>query len=236
MGAQVCNSDGHSYGMCQCSVMQADSGSGDIDAAMDSTVADSSTTADSSTPADTGTIVDSSTIDSPAEGGACAGHITYAGKWTTQQGSLWTYNAMVGLAAGDAACQAVVGADHACTYDDIVAAAAHGELSAVTGTAWLQRGHAVTVTATSPTIVVLGLPASVGTTYQWSLGSNCANFDYATDHLNDGEFVDFSTGGNTPTFHFDDNPNIIQTTPKDIPCGHNTMPRDVLCCFAECGG
>src|SRR5450631_2697185 len=48
MGAQVCNTDGHTYGMCQCSVMQTDSGSGGgNDAAMDSTVPDSSTGADS---------------------------------------------------------------------------------------------------------------------------------------------------------------------------------------------
>jgi hypothetical protein len=150
-------------------------------------------------------------------------------------GSNWSYQGDVGLAAGDLACQSI-GADHVCDYDDIVFAASRGELSSLTtsDTAWLQRTHPVTIGSSSPKISVLGQPATIGTTYKIDLhGSNCVSWAYSTDHLNDGEYVDFSTGANTPTFHLDDNPCQIQALPKDIPCGHNVTQRSVLCCFPK---
>jgi hypothetical protein len=243
MGAQTCNADGHSYGMCQCSSAGDDAAS--ADAGSDgSSLADATVDAphDSSTPLESGVdasgATDSAADASPVDAGhdACAGHVTFAGKTASQYGSNWTYGGMNGLAAGNAACQAV-GADHVCSYDELVVSASGGELSMLTAsdTAWLQRNGPVTVTATSPKIVVLGQPATVGTTYAVGLGSDCNEWNYSTDHLNDGEFVDFSTGTATPTFHFDDNPNAIQATPKDIPCGHNAMLRDVLCCYPACG-
>jgi hypothetical protein len=200
---------------------------------------------DSGHPVDTGIdaghVVDSGGTDAHVAhdtgvDAGCTSQPTFASVGMTQMGSNWAYKANVGLAAGNEMCQDQ-GADHVCDYDDLVLAASKGELSGLstTDTAWLIRTHPVTVSATSPAISVLGQPATVGATYLIGKGSNCADFNYSTDHLNDGEYVNFSTGGNTPTFHFDDNPCVIQTLPKDIPCGHNTMPRDLLCCFAKCG-
>jgi hypothetical protein len=248
-GAQVCNADGHSFSMCQCANVSGDSGTtGHRDAGHDAATeagghsgghVDSGHGSD--TGVDAGHPVDAGGTDAPVahDTGVDAGCTTqpiFASVGMTQMGSNWAYKANVGLAAGNEMCQDQ-GADHVCDYDDLVLAASKGELSGLssTDTAWLIRTHSVTVSATSPTISVLGQPATVGTTYPIGKGSNCDDFNYSTDHLNDGEYVNFSTGGNTPTFHFDDNPCVIQTLPKDIPCGHNTMPRDLLCCFAKCG-
>jgi hypothetical protein len=163
------------------------------------------------------------------------GHVTFAGKTGMQFGSNWSYQGQVGLAAGTAACVAI-GADHVCDYDDLVLAASNGQLATLTtsDTAWLERTASVTVAANSPHIVVLGQPATVGKTYAVGPSSRCNDWTYSTDHLNDGEYVDFSTGTSTPTFHFDDMPGMIQTLPKDIPCGHNATLRDVLCCYPKC--
>jgi hypothetical protein len=254
-GAQACNADGHSYGMCQCASSTGDSGSsghhdaghGGHDATTgkdsggnhngDSGV-DSGAHADGGV--DAGHAVDSGTDASVAHDtgvdAGCTNKPIFEGVGATQMGSNWSYKANVGLAAGNEMCQDQ-GADHVCDYDDLVLAASRGELGALTAidTAWLIRTHSVTVSASSPTIDVLGQPATSGTTYPVGTGSNCNNFNYSTDHLNDGEYVNFASGGNTPTFHFDDNPCVIQATPKDIPCGHNVQLRDVLCCYPKCG-
>jgi hypothetical protein len=168
-------------------------------------------------------------------GNACAGLLTFAGKVPMTFGSNWSYKGDVGTAAGDLACQDM-GGDHVCDYDDIVYAASKGELSTLStsDTAWLLRAHPVTITSSSPKTIVLMQLATIGTTYKVNAaGSNCANWAYSTDHLNDGEYVDFSSGQNTPTFHLDDNPCSIQALPKDIPCGHNGLPRSVLCCYPK---
>lgn len=240
-GIQVCGADGKSYGACQCGSTTSGTGG---------TTSTTTTTTGSACQcvnpggelycgaAACGTGTGGSTTTGDA--GKCATQVTFAGKAGMQFGSTWSYGSAMGLAAGDAACQDV-GADHVCDYDDIVLAASKGELSslATTDTAWLQRTHAVTITATSPDIVVLG-GAMMGATYDVNSGSRCNNWFYSTDHVNDGEFVEFKNGGNKPTFHLDDktgdgtaaNANI-QPTPKDIPCGHAT-PRSVLCCYPKC--
>ena len=238
-GAQICASDGKSLGTCQCG-----SGSGG------STTTTTGATCQCTNPAGenfcgsisadggtggSSTTTTTATTTTTKDGGASAGKLTYAGKLTTQFGSNWAYKVAVGIAAGNEACTDMA-ADHVCDYDDLVFAASKGELStlATTETAWLERTASVTVSATSPKIVVLGQPATVGKVYTVGPASRCNDWNYSTDHLNDGEYVDFSTGTSTPTFHFDDNPSAIQATPKDIPCGHNTMNRDVLCCYPKC--
>jgi len=206
MGAQVCSADGKSYGMCQCA-MGDDGGAKDASGGNDAGM-------------DTGGGNDGS-LDSGQDVAvdACASKAVFASVGM-QMGSLWSYKAMVGLAAGNLMCQDM-GADHVCDYDDLVAAAAKGELSSLTATdtAWLQRTDAVTVN---------------NVTYQPGPGARCSDWNYATDHINDGEFVSFENGGNTPNYHFDDNPNQVQPLPKTIPCGHNQLLRDVLCCYAKC--
>jgi len=251
MGVQACNSDGKSFGMCQCGAASGAGGSTSSSASSSSGngTGGNGCSCNPSSELYCGAAqcsTDAGADASTGAGGSCSSVVTYAGKAigtdfdggaaALDWGSNWTYGtSLPGLPSGNAACQAL-GADHVCDYDDLVLAATKGELTplATTDTAWLYRVNPVTVTATSPTIEVLGTPATVGTTYQVGMGSRCANWTYSTDHLNDGEYVSFEKGVNKPTYHFDDNPTVIQTTPKDIPCGHNGMPRAVLCCFPKC--
>jgi hypothetical protein len=254
-GAQTCSSDGKGFGTCQC-------GSSGGTGASSTTGAGASTGSglgggsncqctDPTSELYCGSAVcnDAGGTTGTGTGGsnACAGKTTFAGKAPTQLGSSWTYKADTGTAAGNQAC-VDMGADHVCDYDDLVFAASKGELTSLTATdnAWLLRYHSVTVAAGATNIEVLGTAAAAGTTLKVGPASRCADWTYSTDHLNDGEYVSFENGGNKPMFHLDDNPCVIQTaaadpaaaakglTAKDIPCGHNTMPRDVLCCYPKC--
>jgi hypothetical protein len=232
-GAQVCTSDGKSYGMCQCS----STGTGGSTSTISGT--GGSATCQCTNPSQENycgaPCADAGTGGSKTDGGSCVGVLTYAGKAGMQFGSYWSYQSLVGTAAGNKACMDV-GADHVCDYNELVSAASKGELSTLTtsDTAWLQRTTSVTVTATSPKIVVLGQMGAMGTTYTVGPASRCNDWSYMTDHLNDGEYVDFASGTSTPTFHLDDNPSAIQAATKDIPCGHNATLRDVLCCYPKC--
>jgi len=251
MGVQACNSDGKSFSMCQCG---AASGAGGSTSSSTSTSSGSgngtggsgcSCNPSSELYCGAAACADAGSGDAgTGAGGSCTGVVTFAGKVSASGvtfASNWSYKAAVGIAAGNQACQDQ-GADHVCDYDDLVLAASKGEITglAVTDTAWLQRTHAVTPTAaTASSLLVLGEPATVGTTYMVSKGSRCADWNYSTDHLNDGEFVSFENGLNKPTFNLDNNPCAIQAALADggtkyIPCGHNTMPRDVLCCYPKC--
>jgi hypothetical protein len=251
-GIQVCNVDGKSLGMCQCSSGTASGGTGGATTSSSSgglgaTGTGGGSSCQCSNPGGElycGTVAcadagsgDAGTGDAGDAGNtSCTGALTFAGLGSTQLGSKWDYGADMGSAAGDALCQAQ-GADHVCDFDDIVYAASKGEFAGLTTTdnAWLVRTHSVTVGATDKMITQGGVSATVGQTYKVGQASRCANWSYSTDHLNDGEWVDFSTGVNTPTFHIDNNPCAIQmpNPGKDSPCGHNTMPRSVLCCYAK---
>ncbi len=248
-GFQTCQADGKSLGMCQCGSGTGNGGSTSTSSTSSSATGTGGGTSCSCNPSSelycgVAACADAGTGDA-GDAGSCTNVVTFAGKAVGTDfdggasamdwGSDWTYKALNGLPAGNQACQDM-GADHVCDYDDVVLAASKGELStlATTDTAWLYRVNAVTISSTSPDIEVLGSPATMGTTYQVGLASRCANWTYQTDHLNDGEFVSFQNGVNSPQFHLDDNPGAIQATPKDIPCGHNLMPRAVLCCFPKC--
>jgi hypothetical protein len=251
MGAQACNTDGKSFGMCQCS---ANTGSGGSPSTGTLTGAGGGKSCECTDPSselycgvaactvDGGTTTTTGTGGStPIDAGVCVGHITFAGKAPTQLTSIWKYTptgttvAVTGTPGGDAMCKDM-GADHVCDYDDLVDAAAAGELSALAATdnAWLLRYHNITVAAGATNLESLGAAPAAGTVIKVGAGSRCADWTYGTDHLNDGEFVTFEKGGNSPTFHLDDNPCAIQTVPKDIPCGHNGTPHTILCCFPKC--
>ncbi len=230
MGVQICQADGKSYSMCQCS------STGTGGSTTTSFGGTGGSACQCSNPG--GELYCGASIcnaDAGTGDSGCANQVVFAGKAGQTFGSNWSYMGMPSLTAGNLACQAI-GADHVCDYDDIVLAASKGELSTLTAsdTAWLDRTHSVTIATGGPDIVVLGQAPAAGTVLKVAKSSRCADWTYSTDHLNDGEYVEFPNGGNSPKFHLDDNPCVIQTVPKDIPCGHNMMPREILCCYPKC--
>jgi hypothetical protein len=166
-------------------------------------------------------------------GGACAGHVYYAGAYPSANGtpapSVWANlpaaGGQTGLDAGNAQCKALgIGADHVCDYEELKLAAAASEPSFMAipaGTsAWLQR---------TTSAMVMGNPSAPGP------GGRCNDWTYMTNHISDGEYITFDTVGN-PTYHLDNdtifdpmNPHVIV---GDLQCGGQT--RSILCCYQSC--
>lgn len=162
-------------------------------------------------------------------GGACAGHVYYAGKYDGAP-SVWAMlpaaGGNTGLDAGNSQCKALgVGADHVCDYDEIQAAFAAKEAAfmgiAQGTTVWVQRTTSANVN---------GTPSAAGP------GGRCNNWTYATNHISDGEYITFDTAG-TPNFHLDNdtvfdpnNPGVH--TQADLQCGG--VNRSILCCYQAC--
>lgn len=241
-GTQTCSADGKSYSMCMCSSTSLTGSGGSSNCGNGVPTPEKCTMGEFYCPQDCKdggmtTSSSSGASSSSSSGGSCAGVVTYAGKAAMMLTSTWLVTGHnKGIESGDAACMAV-GADHACDYDDIVLAASKGEITglAATDTAWLQRTHSVT--AAGQNWEVLGAPVAAGTVLKSAPGARSANWTYATDHANDCEFISFEKGLNNPTYHLDDNPCFRQPGGggKDIPCGGNAKPRNVLCCFKKCG-
>ncbi len=152
--------------------------------------------------------------------------------------AVWSYNAKLGVAAGNAMCKAI-GADHVCTYAEIVAADAKGELAnlATNLTYWTHRTTSVTAD---------------GTTFAPGAGARCNDWTYPTDHISDGEWFEVynansasNAGGHhigSLSFHFDGNAVYDGMTGKTCksatdpkcagPCSSPT--RAILCCNPIC--
>lgn len=145
----------------------------------------------------------------------------YVGLVADQQ-SMWSGHGEIGLQGGHYLCQDFVpGADHVCDYEEVVMAAARGELAdiAMGTTAWLQR---------TTTVSVDGVDSPAGP------GGNCNEWRFNGNHLADGEYITFDAPG-VPTYHFDgdtfydgiDNTHIL---PGQLECGGQM--RAILCCAA----
>lgn len=136
--------------------------------------------------------------------------------------SNWEYFGMPGLEGGRLSCvNNVLGSDHPCDYEEIVVAAARGELADIPmgTTAWLQRTTPVTVD---------GMELAPGQ------GGNCQDWLFIGNHLADGEYITFDATG-VPTYHFDsdtffDGIDTNHTVPGDLQCGGEM--RAILCCNA----
>lgn len=221
-GVQVCQADG-TFSACECGTI--DGGGNDAGTTTDGGGNDTGTVADAGV--DAAAMPDANDVDAWVD--PCAGHVYYAGRvdgvgptWSSAPGA----GGLTGLAAGDAACAALgVGADHVCDYEELVLAdladeTAFAAIPAGT-TAWLQR---------TTTVDVLGTPSPPGA------GGRCVEWNYATNHTADGEYVTFDTAG-TPTYHFDtdtfyDGIDTTHTVTGDLQCGGVT--RAILCCNAAC--
>lgn len=165
---------------------------------------------------DAGPKVDAGVVDA---GDPCAGKTIFAtGKVLSNRTSMWTYNNLVGVQAADAECKAN-GADHFCRYDEIVAAAAKGELATVSGSVWVHR----------TTAALVG-----GVTNSGGAGARCADWAYATNHINQGEFATITNG--QPAF---DLAPANQLTVGAAPSGDSARKcggvlRSILCCNPKC--
>lgn len=186
------------------------------------TTADAARDPDAASSADAPTVYDTEPIFMSDAGPDAPAAPVYAGLVADRSSDWRDSFDMVGLEAGTRQCVAI-GADHPCDYDEIVVAAARGELDAVpvTTTAWLQRTTRVTM---------------AGTTYEPGEGANCSSWTFTGNHLADGEYVTFEVAGD-PIFHLDPDPVFdpgspnVHTTPGDLECGGVT--RALLCCNAR---
>lgn len=239
-GVQVCKDDGRGYDTCQCPTTSSSSSSG--------TGGASSSSSGTVNTCGDGVIQASDHCDNPnnefycaqdcmnvgtggtggmGTGGACAGHVYYAGKYDGAP-SVWANlpaaGGMTGLDAGNAQCKALnIGADHVCDYEEVLKAQTQGELSGIAAgsTAWIQRTTVAQVN---------------GVDSQPGPGGRCNNWTYATNHISDGEYIDFATAG-TPTYYLDNDTVFDAANP-----GLHTLPtlqcggvmRSILCCYQAC--
>jgi hypothetical protein len=134
--------------------------------------------------------------------------------------SMWSLNGKVGTEAGNEMCK-LIGADHFCDYAEINKAKDRGELNAVNGTFWVHR----TTTAN-----VGGVANSGGA------GARCDDWRYATNHINNGEFVTITNGN----LVYDLAPANMLTAGA-APAGASNrkcggVSRSLLCCYAKTPG
>ncbi|MBM4358210.1 MAG: DUF4215 domain-containing protein [Deltaproteobacteria bacterium] len=114
--------------------------------------------------------------------------------------SKWSYSGLEGLPAGTAMCEAV-GADHVCTYEEVVKAEQAGELAALSPTMsyWLHRTTSVPNPVLNKACTADNECASPGTlpycdpvlkvcAYKAGAGGRCNDWTYPTGHISDGEY------------------------------------------------
>ncbi len=138
--------------------------------------------------------------------------------------SVWSYQGQLGIIAGDNLCKAI-GADHVCTYTEVLEADQRGELAQTFGetdTFWLHRVSSITVDST---VIAAGA------------GGRCNDWTYPGNQLADGEFGEMGSGG-VVGYNFDSNA-CYTTNAGDgcaeagIPCGG--VLRAIPCCTDACG-
>ena len=236
-GAQVCAADGVNYLACECvSATEGDAESeeddGDGDAAATSSGAESTTAGDAvcgdgsedpgeCDPGDPAYCPEDCSEPIGTTGDPCADAPTFFGL-IAGVGSRWEHAGFVGFVAGDAMCTDL-GADHACDYDEILLADGKGELAgvAIGTTAWIHRTSDGT------------LPG--GGVTPPGLGGRCVDWTYSTNHLSDGEYIEFTPAG--PVYNLDDDTfydgTATEHTQTDLlQCGG--VVRSVMCCHAAC--
>jgi cysteine-rich repeat protein len=187
-------------------------------------------------------------------GGGCRGVQVFAGVVTNDQNpaqsgsgvlSVWSYGGQLGVTAGNDMCLAI-GADHVCTYGEILQADANGELSALSqgSTFWLHR--------VMETVPKIGNPNEMTPP---GPGGRCNDWTYPTNHISDGEYGIWDPAmaqGNPATarrignilFFFDDDTVYTGDPADNHQCGEGTPgcagscggedARAILCCFPVC--
>ena len=236
MGVQTCASDGRTLNACECGGSTSSGGVGGAGGASTGTsmetcgdgvqqAGECAPTSETHTycPADCDGTTATSSSASTGAGGACAGHVYYAGMVPDVK-SVWVSGGLTSFAAGDDMCQKanLGGADHVCDYKEVLKAQAAGELSTIAAgtTVWVQRTTTETVG---------------GVMYPPGPGGRCNDWKYNTNHIADGEYGEFLTLGQ-PTFHLDND-----TVFDNVPGAHNQpgldcngVSRAIMCCYAKC--
>jgi hypothetical protein len=259
MGIQVCNATGSALGACQCGA-----GGGSTTSGTGATGTTTTTATSSGTGGGSGTCQCTSpdqevppycgmaNCSDAGAGGACAGHINYAGMYPMAP-SIWANlpnaGGLTSLDAGNAQCKSLgIGADHVCTLTEIQAAAAANEAIFATipagTTAWMERTTPVYVeglSGTPCTAAMAGQTDANGDVCVMSgpgAGGRCNDWQYGTHHIGDGEYYTFASAG-VPTYHYDNdtvfNPNMAGADnhhTADFGCGADM--RAILCCYESC--
>jgi hypothetical protein len=142
------------------------------------------------------------------------------GAMIPSSGPVWQFAGLTGFDAGNEQCK-TLGADHACTYEEIKMAESQGELTMIPvgTTIWYHRT----------------MPAAGAATP--GAGCRCNEWKYATNHISDGEFGTMQAGGILldtldPGSCVFDAANPGMYTIAGLDCGG--VNRAILCCYAEC--
>lgn len=246
-GVQVCATDGSFFGPCSCgdatggedtetetdTEIDSNSGSGTTGGACGNGVEDPGEcdmTSAAYCPDDCSGVDDTMGDSGTTGEDSCANQPIYVGN-VPSIGSRWESGALIGFAAGQDLCRQAATAMGVpdpmevtvCDYEQVVQAAAAGEFAAVPAgtTAWL---HRTTVAD------VMGVPSAPGT------GGRCVDWTYQTNHISDGEYVEFAGGGMVSYFldndTFYDGIDGSHTQPGMLECG--TQMRAILCCNPPC--
>jgi cysteine-rich repeat protein len=204
-------------------------------------------------------------------GDPCQGQITYAGMVTNNQTptmpgpgipSVWSYAGALGISAGNDMC-AAIGADHVCSFEEVLQADAAGEANFI---ADLSGGQEFWVHRVSMSVPRLSNPAQMSPP---GPGGRCNDWTYPTNHISDAETGKYDAV-NPPNANAAKFGNIIMTVDDDaiydpnasdvegpvggnhacdadvtnindgtgtpgcaVQCGGAT-PKAILCCFPTC--
>lgn len=245
-GVQICNDLGNAFGPCMCGEATGgeetetdgdtegddNSGSGTGGAVCGNGMEEAGE-CDMDDPAycpdDCGSL-DGGTMDGTTGEPGCAGDPVYVAMVPSMP-SRWESGALTGLGAGEQLCQQAAAAAAVpnamdvgvCEYQQLLQAEAAGEFAGMGAgtTAWI---HRLTVAD------IGGVPTQPG------VGGRCVDWTYQTNHISDGEFVEFGAGG-VPTYNLDndtfyDGVDTTHTQPGLLECG--TQMRAILCCNPPC--
>jgi len=135
--------------------------------------------------------------------------------------SVWSFGGFIGVQAGNDMCQAI-GADHVCSYAELVQAENASELSEIPNgtTIWLHR--------VSETVIVNNISSPPGA------GGRCNDWTLSRNDLADGEFAEMQ--GGVIIYHFDQDtcytgdPNTSCVQPG-LDCFG--VSRAIPCCFVS---
>jgi cysteine-rich repeat protein len=161
-------------------------------------------------------------------GDPCAGQAIYAGMVTNSTSpavpgpgisSVWSYAGALGISAGNDMC-AAIGADHVCTFEEVLQADAANEADFV---ADLSGGQEFWVHRVSMAVPRL----SEGTMSPPGPGGRCNDWTYPTNHISDGESAKYdpvsTPGANAARFG-----NLLMAVDDDTAYDPNAMEADVV--------
>lgn len=174
-----------------------------------------------------------------------AGYVDNSSDPTTHMGGngvlpVWSYNGFLGIQAGNEMC-AAIGADHVCSYEEVLLAQSKGEFSSDAGDLNYLADSDYWVHRINATVDINGEMSPPGA------GARCNDWTYPTAHIADGEYVNVSNNGTAiEDFEFALDPKSCYTgDPGDDCQGDTAGPpnsagscgstmRYIMCCYPGC--